>query len=617
MAVERTLSIIKPDAVAKNVIGQIYARFEEAGLRIVAAQMPHLSQRRSRGLLRRAPRASVLSAIWCDFMISGPVMIQVLEGENAIAKNRELMGATDPKKAATGTIRADFAESSTPTPSTAPTAPETAAIEIAYFFPALAMYALTRETRAEADDAAPARRTHHYRAQSARSRSATDSTPLFAERSARSRFARARCSAGSTSAAPTTSTRMTDLAKPLRAKLSASGRGPRADGDCATRTAADGTRKWLLDVGAGNAVETVFIPEDDRGTLCISSQAGCALDCAFCSTGKQGFNRNLSTGGDRRPAVARQPRAAGDGATRLVANGRAPITNVVMMGMGEPLPNFDNVVPALRLMLDDHAYGLSRRRVTVSTSGLVPQIDRLRDDCPVALAVSLHAPDDALRDRLVPINRKYPLAELLAACRRYLERAPRDFITFEYVMLDGVNDSPSRPARCVAPGARRALQVQPDPVQSLSRAREFRTSSRGRDSRRFQRDPARRRARHHRAQDARRRHRGRVRPARRPGAGPAHPAARDIHRARRHRAGRTRLRSAAMNRTAWCVAAASLAALVAGCSGTRDPSRPRRHRSRRSSRPRACKDRARRRLRPSSARSCVPTLRPATTSAAR
>ncbi len=237
---------------------------------------------------------------------------------------------------------------------------------------------------------------------------------------------------------------MTDVAKSLRAKLDECA-GVRAPTPVRDSVSSDGTRKWLLDVGNGNAVETVFIPEAHRGTLCVSSQAGCALDCAFCSTGKQGFNRNLSAGEiiGQLWLANRLLGAARDAATDLDAgekdNGRI-ISNVVMMGMGEPLANFDNVVTALRLMLDDNAYGLSRRRVTVSTSGIVPAMDRLRDECPVALAVSLHAPDDALRDRLVPINKKYPLVELMAACRRYLERAPRDFITFEYVMLDGVND---------------------------------------------------------------------------------------------------------------------------------------------------------------------------------
>ncbi|MCO5098937.1 MAG: 23S rRNA (adenine(2503)-C(2))-methyltransferase RlmN [Rhodocyclaceae bacterium] len=244
--------------------------------------------------------------------------------------------------------------------------------------------------------------------------------------------------------------RMSDVAKSLRTRLSQSSevRLPTVLRDS---TAADGTRKWLLDVGNGNAVECVFIPEENRGTLCISTQAGCALECAFCSTGRQGFSRNLTTGeiigqlwwakkalGDFRDAGSRE---AGRRIAEADFSPDRIISNVVLMGMGEPLANFESVVAALRLMLDDNAYGLSRRRVTVSTSGILPAMDRLRDECPVALAVSLHAPNDALRDRLVPINRKYPLAELMATCRHYLDKAPRDFITFEYVMLDGVNDS--------------------------------------------------------------------------------------------------------------------------------------------------------------------------------
>ena len=226
---------------------------------------------------------------------------------------------------------------------------------------------------------------------------------------------------------------MSDLAKTLREKLAAGAtiEVPRVTSDT---TAADGTRKWLMDVGNGNAVETVFIPEANRGTLCVSSQAGCALDCKFCSTGKQGFNRNLSVA-----EIIGQLWIANK-ALGATPKGERIVSNVVMMGMGEPLANFENVTTAMRLMLDDNAYGLSRRRVTLSTSGIVPAIDRLGEACPVALAISLHAPNDALRDVLVPINRKYPLAELLAACGRYLHKAPRDFITFEYVMLDGVND---------------------------------------------------------------------------------------------------------------------------------------------------------------------------------
>ncbi len=227
--------------------------------------------------------------------------------------------------------------------------------------------------------------------------------------------------------------RMSDVAKSLRDKLAvlASVVPPALVSD---RLSDDGTRKFLFDVGNSNAVETVYIPEGDRGTLCISTQAGCALNCAFCSTGKQGFNRNLTVA-----EIIGQLWQANK-ALGFDPKGERIISNVVLMGMGEPLANIDNVVTALRLMLDDNAYGLSRRRVTLSTSGIVPAMDRLREACPVALAVSLHAPNDQLRDRLVPINRKYPLVELMAACRRYLTAAPRDFVTFEYVMLDGVND---------------------------------------------------------------------------------------------------------------------------------------------------------------------------------
>jgi len=251
---------------------------------------------------------------------------------------------------------------------------------------------------------------------------------------------------------------MTDLAKSLRAALGRSAvvAAPRLLADS---TAGDGTRKWLLEVGAANAIETVFIPEANRGTLCISSQVGCALECAFCATGRQGFNRNLTVA-EIIGQLWWANHALGRDAHAAKATGDRIISNVVMMGMGEPLTNFDNVVTALRIMLDDHAYGLSRRRVTVSTAGVVPNIDRLRQECPVALAVSLHAPNDELRDRLVPINRKWPLRELIAACNRYLDSAPadneprptgakwqragapRDFITFEYVMLAGVNDAP-------------------------------------------------------------------------------------------------------------------------------------------------------------------------------
>ena len=230
---------------------------------------------------------------------------------------------------------------------------------------------------------------------------------------------------------------MTDLSKSLRTRLhhSATITLPTVvQSQCST----DGTRKWLLSVNeqhatGGNRIEMVFIPEESRGTLCISSQVGCSLDCSFCATARQGFNRNLTSA-----EIIGQVWLA----RRLLAEeSAAQITNIVLMGMGEPLLNLNNVVPALNLMLDDHAYGLSKRRVTVSTAGIVPAIDRLSELTDVSLALSLHAPNDELRDELVPINKKFPLAELLAACERYIERRPQRRITIEYVMLDGLNDS--------------------------------------------------------------------------------------------------------------------------------------------------------------------------------
>jgi 23S rRNA (adenine2503-C2)-methyltransferase len=228
---------------------------------------------------------------------------------------------------------------------------------------------------------------------------------------------------------------MTNLSKELRAhlKVIAEIRAPEIVQD---QLAADGTRKWLLRLNDGNCIETVFIPEEERGTLCVSSQVGCTLNCSFCSTGHQGFNRSLDVG-----EIISQLRVANRALGRD-PKGERIITNVVLMGMGEPLLNFDNVVPAMRLMLDDYAYGLSRRRVTLSTAGVVPMMDRLREECPVSLAVSLHAPNNALRDELVPLNKKYPIHDLLDACRRYCADSPRSRVTFEYVMLAGVNDSP-------------------------------------------------------------------------------------------------------------------------------------------------------------------------------
>ena len=237
---------------------------------------------------------------------------------------------------------------------------------------------------------------------------------------------------------------MTDLARSLREKLPASAhiQGLKL---VSRHDSADGTIKWLFDVGAGDVIETVFIPESDRGTLCISSQAGCAVGCRFCSTGHQGFSRNLTTA-----EIIGQLWFAEHFLRKHLGKDERVVSNVVMMGMGEPLQNYAQLLPALRMMLDDHGYGLSRRRVTVSTSGVVPMMDRLAQDCPVALAVSLHAPDDDLRSNLVPLNKKYPIAELLQACSRYQQAAPRDFMTFEYCMLDGVNDQPAHARQLVA-----------------------------------------------------------------------------------------------------------------------------------------------------------------------
>ena len=262
---------------------------------------------------------------------------------------------------------------------------------------------------------------------------------------------------------------MSDLAKGLRAKLKVHARVGGLP-VLSRHESADGTIKWLFDVGGGDAIETVFIPEDDRGTLCVSSQAGCAVGCRFCSTGHQGFSRNLTTAEIVYQVWHAQRELTGG--SRDVRG----VTNVVMMGMGEPLQNFSALLPALRLLLEDRAYGLSRRRVTVSTSGVVPMIDRLAAECPVALAVSLHAPDDVLRDHLVPLNRKYPITELLQACRRYVPHAPRDFITFEYCMLDGVNDSPEQAHELLAllrgrvPCKINLIPFNPFPASGLTRS---------------------------------------------------------------------------------------------------------------------------------------------------
>ena len=264
---------------------------------------------------------------------------------------------------------------------------------------------------------------------------------------------------------------MSDLARSLREKLTARA-CVAAPPVLRQSEAADGTIKWLFDVGDGNAVEAVYIPEDDRGTLCVSSQAGCAVGCRFCATGHQGFSRNLTTA-----EIMGQLWFAERFVRQRLGVAERVISNVVLMGMGEPLQNYRCVLPALRAMLDDHGWGMSRRRVTVSTSGMVRMMERLARDCPVALAVSLHAPDDALRDALVPLNRKHPIDELMAACRAYLQHATRDFITIEYCMLGGVNDAPEQAEALMALLRRHSLRAKfnlipfnPFPLSGLERS---------------------------------------------------------------------------------------------------------------------------------------------------
>ena len=468
MSIQRTLSIIKPDAVIKNVIGQIVARFEQAGLKVIAARLQQLSRadaERFYAVHKERPFFKDL----VDFMVSGPVFVQVLEGEEAIQKNRDLMGATDPKKAARAPSAPISPTASTPTPCTAPTlrkrplskspssSPKSTSTAVDSRGNAVIVFSFARSWNPSNESIC-----WGLMAPPCPNSSGNGGKPFRARQLQRWMHQRGADSFDA----------MTDLAREFRGQLAERCRIEALPVNTEQRSS-DGTRKWLFDVGQGNAIETVFIPEDDRGTLCISSQAGCVVNCRFCSTGHQGFNRNLKTSEiigqlwwakrvlEANIGTARLESAKASEDTRVVSN-------VVMMGMGEPLLNYDQVLPALRLMLDDNAYGLSRRRVTVSTSGVVPMMDRLSQDCPVALAVSLHAPNDALRDELVPLNKKYPLKELLAACERYLAHAPRDFITFEYCMLDGINDTDQH-AKNDPACTTGALQAQPDPVQPFPR----------------------------------------------------------------------------------------------------------------------------------------------------
>ena len=427
MAIERTLSIVKPDGVQKNLIGEVYRRFEQAGLRIVAARMMQLSQAQAEGFYA-VHRERPFYRDLVRYMTSGPVIVQVLEGENAIERHREIMGATDPKKAAKGTIRADLAAASRRTWCTAPTVripPGTRS----HFISARATSAPESAEQRMSEPVVnllglPRRELEAFFV-------SVGEKPFRARQLMKWLYGHGVLDPA----------QMTDLGVALRQELAARGL-MRLPAITAVQESADGTVKWSLDAGAGQAIETVFIPEPGRGTLCVSSQVGCAMDCSFCATGHQGFNRNLSAA-DIIAQVALARRELGD------PDGRSPVTNVVFMGMGEPLANFRALVQACEILVDDLAYKLSRRRVTVSTSGLVPQIRRLAQEARVALAVSLHAPDDDLRNELVPINRRHPIAELLDACWDYVDATNTKEITIEYVMLKGVNDSPAHARRLV------------------------------------------------------------------------------------------------------------------------------------------------------------------------
>ena len=523
MAIERTLSIIKPDAVAKNVIGQIYARFEAAGLKIVAAKMAHLSRGEAEAFYAVHKERPFFKDL-VEFMISGPVMIQVLEGEDAIAKNRELMGATDPKKADKGTIRADFADSIDANAVHGSDAAETAAVEIALLLPGMNVYTPLRRRGRTA-----------LRCTVNLLEFDRDGLAAFCEQLGEKRFRATQLFRWIHQRGARDFDAMTDLAKSLRDKLARQRRGRGAAG------------RQRAGVGRRHDQVAVRRRRRRRGRDRLHPR-GRPRHAVHLVAGR--LRGRLPLLLDRPPGLQPQPdapaRSSPSSGTPSITcagasaspTGERAITNVVMMGMGEPLQNYAALVPALRVMLDDHGYGLSRRRVTVSTSGVVPMIDRLRDDCPVALAVSLHAPERRAARRAGAAEPQVPDRRAAGRLQRATStRAPRDFITFEYCMLDGVNDAPEQ-ARAAgdagaAHAARRAVQVQPDSVQPVPRVGPEALAARAR--RGVRRGAAGRRHRHHGAQDARRRHRRRLRPAGRRGAGPHARRASASRRARRSR----------------------------------------------------------------------------------
>ena len=419
MAVERTLSIIKPDAVAKNVIGEIYTRFERADLKIIAARMMQLSRADAEGFYAVHKERPFFKDL-VDFMTSGPVMIQVLEGEERDPEEPRSDGRHRSEESGQGH--------------------DSRRLRSKHRRERGARLRFRRERRRR--NRILLSESGHLHALGLRATHGQPSRPHALRTASLLHGAWREAVSREAVDALDSPRRSGRLRRDDRRIESVARRGSREAATIeapAVRRDTTRRRRHAQMAARRRARATRSKPcsfRRLRAARCASRRRpGCALECSFCSTGRQGFNRNLTVAEIIGQLwLANRALSPGAGTER-------PITNVVMMGMGEPLANFDNVVAAMQLMLDDGAYGLSRRRVTLSTSGLVPAIDRLRDACPVALAVSLHAPNDALRDELVPINRKYPIRELLAACVRYVEKAPRDFVMFEYVMLDGVNDS--------------------------------------------------------------------------------------------------------------------------------------------------------------------------------
>ena len=427
---QRTLSIIKPDAVEDGCIGGIYGIYEKNGLRVVAAKMMVISQAQGETLYAEHS-GKAFYPVLLEFIVSGPSMVQVLEGEDAVALHRRLMGATNPADAEAGTIRGLYARGRGDTMHRnavhGSDSPESAEQEIKLFFTRDEVYpvgGLRKIMSGVISGSCESRLVNvldYDRFMLRQFFAGIGEKEFHADQVIR----------GVHRQGVDLFSDMTNIGRGLREQLRrvAVVAAPQIYHESGS---VDGVRKWLLRLEDGQCVETVFIPEKNRGTLCVSSQLGCALACSFCATGAAGFGRNLRTA----EIIGQMWQAK----RILAASGASEISNVVFMGMGEPLLNLEQVLPAVELMRDEHAYGLSWRRVTISTVGVVPGIDALRAHTPLALAVSLHAAEDTLRDKLIPLNRTWPLAELMAACERFSRANKDQAVTFEYTMLAGVND---------------------------------------------------------------------------------------------------------------------------------------------------------------------------------